>query len=353
MLTDDLADAFRDASAHPPFSVDVTRATDAARRISRRRRFALSALSAVAVLGVGIGVYPLLNAHQDSATVVPEPAVVSPRAVVDGVDVTWLPPAFGSAGTPHLGILSLTQDYGLTQRYSTGAPATAATIEISRPYLSVGVLRDHALDLNELQARFQGTGTPATIHGHPGLVIMFGDPTVMPKPPARYMPVISLVWQQTIGGRPITIQVDGTAGTTLAQVKRVADGLVVHPAPAGPVDPDASTVQIRDAFARAFTGGGKPSDSLAAIDGGELLRAAQTKLGQYLPQTALSSRVQVRSVSFYDADHARVDITLTYNYLGQPSNQDVRASAVRTGGAWKVTRDSYCDAISVTNIPCP
>ncbi len=353
MLTDDLADAFHEASADPPFPIDVTQATSAARRISRRRHVGLSTLTIVALLGAGIGIYPLTTTHQDTATVLPRPAPIPALAVVDGVDVTWLPPTFGSAGTPHLDALSLVQDYGLTQRFSTRTPAGATGPEGSRPYFTVGVMRNHRLNLTELQARFRGTGIPVTIHGQSGIFIDFGDPRVPPKAPQKYMPVLSLVWQETVAGQPVTLQVNGTAGTTLDQVKRVADGLVVHAAPAGPADSQASTTQIRESFTQAFTGGNRPSESLAAIDGGEQLQAAQTKLGQYLPQTALSSRVQVRKISFYDADHARVDITLTYNYLGKPANQDVRASAVRVSGTWRVTQDSYCDAISITNIPCP
>ena len=348
MLTEDLSDAFHEATERPPFALDVRQATVRARRIRRRRRAGAGILTVLMLAAGGLGIGTLARDRHEAATISPAP--LPPRATVDGVDVTWLPPGVTPVGAAHLGVVTLANDYGLVQEFAVAPSAGSAT---SAPYVSVVVRRGKAINLGGIQRTFRGAGISTVVHGRPGLIVQFGNPRNLPKPPQRFTPVFTLVWVERVAGVPVTLEVDGTAGTTLPQLRRMADGLILHAAPAPPLDRQAAQAQIRDAFARAFTGGRPPQVSLDAIDRGDQLKTAQATLGRLLPNTALSTRIKVRTITFYDADHARVDISLSYDYLGRPSEQDVRASAVRVGGVWKATQNSYCDAISVSNIPCP
>ncbi len=321
--------------------------TDLADRVMRRsrslRRRRLAGVSLVAATGIAVAVVvPIATGTSSSGVsrLVPatSPPTKSPAAVlasVDGVDVTWLPEGFRALPySPDYG--SLIGMNGAVQRIFQSSVNGRV---VGR--LSVAVQRGSDLNLDTFakdNVVTGGTLKRGTVRGHPALLLT-----------DRSGAETTMLWVEKHG---LTI---GLLGPTIPELMRVADGLVIGPAPAPAGSVADAVIQIRATFQNAYTGTEPATIRLETIENGAKLAPVLSELTRQLPDTVRTTKITTGTVTFLDPNHALVDYTLTFQYQGGPVSQTGQATAVVVGGAWRVSESSYCNSIQRPGVTltCP
>ncbi len=345
MLNDaELNAALGNAAGDPPSGINPGRAFARARAIRHRRRMAGCALALAAVAALGTAA-ATTGALTKSSTATLQPVVPSRPVLADinGVDVTLLPAGMRLTGPP---------SYGQTQ---SGLTSYGWTTEARNPgnrnqTLTIVVVRDTPAAIADQMRPYDpkttkkfevtgGTLTSVTVRGHTGGLIAN-------LPSSQGPPTNRITWAENPG---LIISVDGH-GLTLKQVQDVADGLVVHAAPAPPAhDPNAVTA-IRAALNQAYDGSNPAAVKLAAVQNGTTLIPTLQRLGELLPHAVTSSKISVGRITFLSAGRAVVDTNLTFDYDRNPANAPVQTGGLQTvvldHGRWLVLRSSYCSFIS-------
>ncbi len=345
MLIDDVRLALEEAAAGQPFRVDCAQAVDRARRIRRRRRQAggAGALAAAVAIAAGAGVAVTRNGEQPFVVKPAAPAQPPSLASVSGVDVTWLPAGFRPLRGPHVSRRLENGGYGLAQRFGTSSSSRA-------PYLELDVVRG-AVDLNEVESNFSRVATWTTVNGNRALLLSLADPAKLPARGEFLAAAYVLQWVDK-DHPDQTLRLEGSAGTTLAQLRRMAEGLAVGPLPGPPADPAAARAAIRRAFTEAFERV-NPATVLPAIENGNDLASVVNELEMPLTRKASPFNVRLGAVNFFDSTHAWVDISVSYSAGSATGRFGERASAVLLDGAWKVSETSYCSVVGAFSISCP
>ncbi len=344
MLIDDVRLALQEAADGQPFSLDYTQAIGRSRRIRRRRRRAAATGLLAAVLAIAAGIGVAVTRGHDRPFVV-RPANPSARpavASVSGVDVTWLPAAFRAVGRPHVSKQLESGEYGLAERFSAGTSGSA-------PYLELDVVRGD-VDLSEVARNFGAAASWTTVHGGRALLLSLADPAKLPGPGQFLAPAYVLQWIESDHPHE-TLRLEASVGTTLQELRNMAQGLVVRPLPGPPANPESARASVRQAFVDAFERV-NPATVLPAIENGNDLAAVLNQLEKRLSRKEAPFSIRLGQVNFFDASHAWVDLSVSYPPGGRP-NIGERASAVLIDGAWKVSESSYCSVIGATNLSCP
>lgn len=310
-------------------------------RSLRRRRLAGVSLLATAAIVVAV-VVPLATSTNSSGVSRLVPATPAPTtspapvlASVAGVDVTWLPTGFNALPySPNYG--SITGMNGAVQRIFQSSVNGRV---VGR--LSVAVQRGSDLNLDTFakdNVVTGGTLKRGTVRGHPAILLATTSGTEA-----------TLLWVEKPG---LTI---GVFGLTSPELMHVADGLVIHPAPAPAGSVADAVIQIRATFQYAYTGTEPAATKLAAIENGAKLAPVLAEITRQLPDTVRTTKITTGTVTFLDPNQALVDYTLTFQYQGGPVSQTGQATAVVVGGAWRVSESSYCNSIQRPGVTltCP
>ncbi len=359
MLSDRLTEAFEAATTQPPLVVDVRRVLVRAKRRRRRRRAVLSASLAVVLAAVTVAVAGLVGGGSDGSKLTPASTPSVALETFAGVDITVLPEGVKAVGGPDVTGPLAGNVYGLTQKF-TGVkqpnkylpPTLAITVEKARPNL------DSYAQSQKADARW------VDISGQRALLVTYqainGIPpshapgTPMPTPAASDLQLDSQLYWNPSPLSALTLLVEGQAGITLDETLAVARGLVVdHKGPTQPMDRNAADTEIRQAFRAAFTGGTPLAQAESAIQNGQGLTSTLNQLKALHPETADNTTVSIKSISYYDAEHALVAIDLKYQFGTSHSVGSFWIGALLLDGQWKVSRANYCNTISLTFVNCP
>jgi hypothetical protein len=127
--------------------------------------------------------------------------------------------------------------------------------------------------------------------------------------------------------------------------------LRIRPAPVRIQDRDAAEAAIEDAFEAVFSGERSIEERCRAIAQGDNLGPTMEEAGRrYAPSRTLD--VSVDSVRFVSEDEAEVQFMLWLSPYG-PQGLNQTGHAVRMGGEWKVSRDTWCGLVSMIGVECP
>jgi hypothetical protein len=359
VLSDRLIEAFDAATADPPRPVDVRRVVVRAKRRRRRRRAVLSASLAVVLAAVTVAVAGLAGGGSDRSRLTPASTPAVTLETFAGVDITALPEGVKALGGPDVTGPLAGNVYGLTQKF-TGVkqpdkylpPTLTVTVENARPNL------DSYAQSQKSNARW------VEISGQRALLVTYtainaippshAPGTPMPTPAASDLQLDSQLYWNPSPTSALTLLVEGQAGITLDETLAVARGLVVDPkGPTQPTDRTAADAEIRQVFQAAFTGGTPLAEAEAGIQNGQGLTSTLNHLKALHPETADNTTISVKSISYYDADHALVAIDLKYQFGTSHLEGSFWIGALLLDGHWKVSRANYCETISLTSVSCP
>ncbi len=332
MLSERLTEAFESVAEDPPLAVDLRRVLIRAKRRRRRRRALLT--GSVVAVAVALETFA-------------------------GVKITVLPGGLHAAGGPDVTGPLAGNVYALMQTFI----GTKEPNKYLPPTLSVTVEKART-DLDAL-ARTQKQGAQwVTISGQRALLVTYdavnGIPpsrapgAAKPTPTAADFQRDSRLYWSPSPTSALTLRVEGQAGVSLDETLAVARGLVVDAsAPRAPADTSAADAAIKQAFMAAFTGGTPLSIAEAAIQDGQRLTSTLNRLKALHPETADNTKVSIKDISYFDAEHALVAIELSYQFGASRSTGNFWIGALLLGGQWKVSRDNYCTTISLTFVNCP
>jgi hypothetical protein len=372
--TSDLERALRGALLSASSGVtarpDLTDAVRASHRRRRRQRRAVAAVTlAVAVVVTPAGVL-LARTDTDRANLVPTaptptaaaatapgptavptatrptPAAGTSGPVIGGLTVTWLPTGMEPLETS---VRTVDDRLGAVAYYGS----FHAMVGGRSSFVSLTAEWGPARGLDDVEAALRAvqpsrTFSQTTVRGHPALFSNLADKEEF-----------GLYWVERDG---LLIDLVGGTPATVADLRRVADGLVVGDGP--PTVNPAVEAAVRSAAAQVFTAGVPAATALAAVDtadtagtvaGGDSLIVAREQYLLEHPGLARTLAVTVRTVAPRDENH--VDIALVVSFTdpsvwlppsdlstaqGQPRSINIGGEAVRTPSGWKLTRDIYC-----------
>ena len=323
-------------------------AADVIHRVRLKRRLTLAASATVLVVVAATGGVLLSSASASRSVIsaaTPSPSGAATPSVtvldsVNGIDVTWLPAglvAYRNRGfVKELGHLTISQYY---------QPSPAHRIPNVTPReIDLSVQRGYTEDLQALVTGPGSQGRAMTVRGHQGVLLTYGP--VNPGEGNRYV----LTWVEAPG---LTLSLSAEAGVTVPELQLTAAGLVVHPTPAGPADPEAATAAVRAAVMGAFTGGQSAAATLSSITNGQQLAPVLAELEATNSEIARSARVSLQSVAFLDPEEAVASIKISYASGGVTQGLGENETVALEQGAWRVSQDSYCQTV-ITLVPsCP
>jgi hypothetical protein len=348
-MADDLAQLMR--SATEGLVLPPEAASDAITGFHRKRRRRLAAAAVVAAGAVAAAVaLPLAttdsSGRHDINRVVPASpsATIVPLASVSGVDVTYLPPGFVVQPDYTIGAMLKENGHTSVSQYYRPASGTGG----DSPQLSSAVQRGYTADLEAFAAESKGSAESwTTVSGKRALLQTFSTGSLA----AGY----ELTW---VAVPDVTVTVFSSGPVSLREVKRVAEGLVVHPKGPGPANPAAATVAIDQVVTQAFSGGQRADVTLGAIENGEQLSSTLTRLTASNSLMVRTAKVTSAKVTFVTPDQAVASIAISYQLPPQAhaSVAEVAEAEVTvnfTGGRWLVSQSSYCSVISPLVSGCP
>jgi hypothetical protein len=354
-MADDLAQLMR--SATEGLVLPPEAASDAITGFHRKRRRRLAAAAVVAAGAVAAAVaLPLAttdsSGRHDINRVVPASpsATIVPLASVSGVDVTYLPPGF--VVQPDYTIGAMLKENGHTSVSQYYRP-TSGGAGGKGPELSLAVQRGYTADLDAFAAGSKGSAESwTTLAGKRALLQTFpaGSPSAGSQA-AGY----ELTW---VAGPDVTVTVFSSGPLSLREVKRVAEGLVVHPGDPGPADRAAATDAIRDVVRKAFDGGQPADVSMSAIENGQQLSSVLAQLKRVSPAMTQAAAVTAVHVTFVAANQAVAQTSISYPVAGPANVSTVELAEADvtvdfTDGRWLVSQSSYCSVVSALVHGCP
>lgn len=329
----------------------------------RRRRKALAAAMALAVAAVGAVVIPQVLPERRSAAYPADVSVLSPPLdTAYGVDVHWLPEGYGVRSRqpeyllvpgPDLGPPQIATDYSSLPTTGRFSPSNVRYTPDS-PIYTVAVSRDPKVDL-EARMRQMNELAMHPVLGRPRLTSGVGGHRT-------YAYTMSdgsenLIYWLTWSPEPAVVLT--VRGPSKAGVQKIAESLVVGPAPHGGRDPGQS-LQVEQAARDAFTPGSgtAPWAALDRVEGGDGLRAA-------MDEAARTDRIPVESirmmstgpVTFLTETEAMITVQLDApmwqgRAMGRVSwSPFVRM--IRTADGWKVRKQDYCTHMTLVLICSP
>jgi hypothetical protein len=136
-----------------------------------------------------------------------------------------------------------------------------------------------------------------------------------------------------------------TIGTALLALALVAGGC------GGGATKADQTAQIKQNWARFFDGSTPAATKVQLLDQGQ--RFAALIQAQANSPLAKQTKATVTKVVVRDPEHATV--TYTISIAGQPALKNQVGTAVRVGGVWKVSTQSFCALLKLqggTPPPC-
>ncbi len=261
------------------------------------------------------------------------------------VAVGWLPP-----GTRRVSLAAEIPQVHVEfeAAYEARQPARSfvggARPTLVQPRYWITVSRGGATDLKPEAAGAARGGVVVwtTVHGEPAFRATTSD--VGPD-------LQTVRWNEN--GVALTVS---TSHGTLPALLNIADGLAVFPPPAGPRDSAAATRAVQDTTRQAFDGA-SPYAALAAVAGGEKLRAAMAEAVRVRPETISTMRVtKVDPVVFTSPTSVVVGIEMSRQLKESgnlvPDTSSGVIALTRTPAGWKVLRQSFCDDLLGT-LTCP
>lgn len=350
-----LADAVEDLHAPVDLAARVIRRS----RSLRRRRLATASLIAATGIAVAV-VVPLATSTNSSGVSRLVPAAIptsseptqSPAppsfqshatASVSGVEMTWVPAGLTPTGYIGSGVMNKDKDDGDGAPYVvTGVAASDAGA--NGPSIGLSVQRGFQADLNKFASEPGQTIKWLTVQGNRALFQDFGP--CCGSTAERYQ----LTW---VDPAKITIILTSDGPFTMAQLERVADGVVVHPAPTPPANIPAATAAIRATVQQVFTGSEPTATVLAGIVNGQQLAPALAELERKSPDLRRLTRVTVGTVSFEDASQAIAAFQLTTDQSGIKQTLQQSVDVELTASGWKINRADYCGILGGIVDSCP
>ncbi|WP_157734976.1 hypothetical protein [Pseudofrankia inefficax] len=323
------------------------------------------ALGCVALAGCGTGTGQVVAAgtSQPAATAA---APAGPPKVIYGATVGWWPDGYvvvddqfqnvripvglatmkpGATGAPPMVWSGYTEQWvGVA-----GSADLAAVRAADKPYLDgprymVDVSRGQVRTIAEIRAdaarmKIDETFQDVTVAGHPATL----EHITGGQNPAKW----ALIWTS---GADTSVVVNGPDE---AVVRRIAENITVGAPPAGPAGPAAATAQVRAAAHTAFQGT-TGLGMLDAVDDPEgLARRAVTKYLSEDPKTGATVRLDsVGDIVFLGPTEAGTEATVL---IPEKPVGELRSAVrlTRTAGGWKVSRESFCLAMSTVFPGCP
>lgn len=333
----------------------------------RRRRRTVAAAVALAVAAVGVVVIPQVLPERDAAT---PPADIStlnpPRDSAYGVDVHWLPDGFGvgsrsgaTRGSGPLVQYQVVTEYlrlPITQIYRSHGPWYSP--ERNPPVYTVGVTRGPGAD-DETWLRQAREAYSRTDQSPPARTTPVGEHpaylTSLPSTAGAGGVLYSLSWSLDP-----TVRITVT-GTSQPDVRRIAENLVVGPAPVDPPDRQQAP-QVEQAARAAFaTPGSDPRLALDQVEDGDDLRPAMDDALRASGESLRSLRVDERGTRpavLLSGTEAMIKVVvdgrLPEGGVLVDSNIAVDVRLVLTAGGWKVKKQDYCVHMALMGVlNCP
>ncbi|WP_018501040.1 hypothetical protein [Parafrankia discariae] len=328
----------------------------------RRRRKALAAAMALAVAAVGAVVIPQILPERRSAAYPAGISVLSPPLdTAYGVDVHWLPDGYGVRSRQPEDLLGPGSDLGPSQiatDYSSLPTTGRFSPRIVRytpesPNYTVAVSRDPKVDLDARMRQMNEVAVHPVL-GRPRLTSGVGGHrtyTYTMSDGAENL-IYWLAWS------PEPAVVLTVWGPSEADIRKIAESLVVGPAPRGPRDPGQS-LQVEQAARDAFTPGSgtAPWAALDRVEGGDGLRAAMAE-GVRTDRKRVES-IQVTStgpVTFLSETEAMITLLINaQEWQGRAMSKiswPASVRMIRTADGWKVRQQDYCAHMTLALI-CP
>ena len=277
----------------------------------RRRRFVAAAAVAACLVGAGVAV-PLATTDSSGrgnvTRVVPASpsATVAPLASVSGVDVTYLPAGF--VVRPDFTIGAMIKENGHTSISQYYVPASGSA-GANGPVVSLAVQRGYTADLDAFAAQSKGSVESwTTVNGKRALLQTFAPDL----PAAGY----ELTW---VALPDVTVTVFSSGSVSLQDVKRVAEGLLAHPAGPAPANPAAATAEIQQVVQQAFDGSQPADVTLSAIENGQQLSSVIARLARTDPLMTRTANVTRVDVTFVTPDQAVASIAISYQVPAPPN----------------------------------
>jgi hypothetical protein len=115
-------------------------------------------------------------------------------------------------------------------------------------------------------------------------------------------------------------------------------------------DADERTEAIELAVETAFDPGKSDAERVAAIEDGEHLLATAAALRAAHEGRRAPVDVSVEGVRFVDGG---AELTIELWFGGSPAPFRIQGHALRVGGDWKVSRDTFCHLALLAGVPCP
>jgi hypothetical protein len=351
-MAEELAQLMRSATEN--LVLPAQAATDAITGFRRKRRRHLAAAAAVTACAVAAAVaLPMSttdsSGRQDINRVIPaspSPTIV-PLASVSGVDVTYLPA--GLVVLPGFVLGAMIKEDGHTSVSQYYQPPSGVTGGNS-PEVSLAVQRGFTVNLDTFAAEAKGmTGSWTTVDGKRALL------QTSPVDQGTGNVGYELTW---VAVPDVTVTVYSSGPVSLPEVRRVAEGLVVHPGAPAPADPAAANVAIRQVMTQVFSGGQSVDVTLGAIENGQQLSAVLAKLHRVDPVIMQTAEVTTNKITFVGPDQAVASITISYRVPSQPNVNTEQVATVDvtvdfTGSRWLVSQSSYCFVVSPLVGGCP
>lgn len=326
-----------------------------ARRARRRRRRVLTAVAAAAVVATAAAsvATTLASGGSPPARGLTPPPLVS--LVVDGVTATWLPEEvepYSSrvdiAPVGDTGRVLASRHAQRSQRTATAPPVNTASLLYD---LVVGRGGGPA-DLDAMFADGGGEIDSALPVPAPSWTEAAGRRALLLARPNQR----GLWWTDgdVLLGVNVANVVDSAAA--VAELRQIAAGVVVGPAPAGPADRDRAAAEVRDAADTVFDRNLPPEQALSVVvDGGTLVEAL-ARFRREQPESAASVRSEVTAVYFVSPDLARVAVHMAVllppgafapTNPSRPMDTTLTLDVTWTEqSGWRIPRASYCGVVS-------
>ncbi|WP_067667643.1 hypothetical protein [Nocardia miyunensis] len=109
------------------------------------------------------------------------------------------------------------------------------------------------------------------------------------------------------------------------------------------------TQAVTTTYQRFFDGSTSADEKIALLENGEAFAA--TIKAQAGSSMAKSTTATVSNVASSGTD--RADVTFTILFNGKPALAGQSGTAIRTGGAWKVTAATFCALLTLEGNPPP
>ncbi|MEX5711628.1 hypothetical protein AB1484_25885 [Parafrankia sp. FMc6] len=329
----------------------------------RRRHKALAAAMALAVAAVGAVVIPQVLPERGSAAHPADVSVLSPPLdTVYGVDVRWLPDGYGVRTRQPSGVLGsgsglgpaeIATDYNSLPTIVRFSPSNVQYAPDS-PNYTVVVSRDPKIDL-EARMRQMNEAVVHPVLGRPRLTSSVGGHRTYAYTMSDGSENL-LYW---LAWSPEPAVVLAVWGPSEADVRKIAESLVVGPAPRGPRD-QGQSLQVEQAARDAFTfgSGTDPGAALDRVEGGDGLRAAMDEAVRTDRRWVESIRAtSTGPVTFLSETEAMITVLIAAEEWQGGAMRKVLWPAsvrmIRTTDGWKVRKQDYCTHMTQALICSP